>query len=1474
MMKDKLLLLIFFFATNCFSQFSKTHYIPPISNSADQAVQGQFLYVSSPSLTPVNFKIQPIGGTIINGSASRDNPYTLNIGFGAATPLMISRNQVGGIFSNKGYIVEAENLVYVTVRLTTTPANYQAGSLVSKGLAALGTQFRIGAFTNLNVQQTDNNHYTFASILATENNTVVQFADIDSGVTLVNNFGGSSPSPITLNRGESYVIAVEGPNFANRDGLIGMLISSDKPIAVNCGSVAGTNGDANNLDLGIDQIVSAERTGKEYIFIRGNGENSVERPLIIAHEDGTEVFINGSNIPIDILNAGDYIAINGSAFSAEGTLFVNTSKDVFAYQGLGGTNAQANQNMHFVPPLSCETPRIINNIPLINQIGSDSNYTGTVCVVTETDADLEFIINGVTYDLENLPPLIFVNGPISVNGNPNYETYTFNGLSGNISVFSTKQVYVSYFGSSGAATYGGFYSGFTFNPEISFEKLDAFLPTCLPNISLAVSELAAFDQYQWYLNDVAITDANDRIYMPSVPGFYSVVGTITACNIELPSDKIPVSSCPEDLDLDGINDNVDLDNDNDGITNCEESLGNVPINSSNPNAGTIAVGDYTNAFSGNTSISGPAAGAAFTGDANGNFISAVPAGFTNSITQRFDFDAPISLTIGYVDSANQQDLPNANGDFIVEVSTDKTLTVLNPDGQLLIDTNYDGIYESGITEHSSFQIRFRLNSVVPLQPGTGTFKIQGYLIDSISYTHKNLSEDQISRATFALYANCVPRDWDNDGTIDQLDLDSDNDGVPDSFETAADTDLDGTANYLDLDTDNDGIYDLVESASNASDADNNGVVDGSPASFGANGLAASIEDGTNSGVLNYTIADTDADGIFNFISLDSDGDDCFDVVEAGFADGNTDGQLGDAPAVTDGNGIVTNGAGYTTPNSEYLLAGPIIINTPIADTAVCEFEDASFTIDSNADSFQWQMSTDGVNFVAITDGAEFSGSQTPALTVTAPDNTDDGNQFRVLLDRSGNACGLASAAATLTLLDLPIVNPVTTLIQCDNDKDGFTDFNLTESENQVSANAANETFSYFTTLAGADNNDSDFSIADPMAYNNSNGNIVWIRVLNASGSCSSVAQLNLSVSTSQLPPGFLIAFETCDDFLSGISTDTDGISTFDFSDADNQIAALLPNTSDYTIHYYRNEADALAENNLQGNSLEITGISNYRNTASPGLQLIWVRIENNTNNGCYALGPLVSLRVNPLPDIRIHNALQICTGIQNQVVVLNARLLSGNISDYSYQWSYEGTILADANAYTYDAINEGVYTVLVTNIATGCAVTGTTTLVASQQAVIEDIIVTDLADNKTIEVIVSGLGDYEFALDYIEGPYQAANVFQQVTSGFHTIYVRDLKGCDTASQFVPVVGAQKFFTPNGDGYNDTWRINGINTTFNFNSTVYIFDRYGRLLKQLPPGDLQGWDGTFNNQPLPADDYWYTLDLEDGRTSKGHFSLKR
>ena len=115
-----------------------------------------------------------------------------------------------------------------------------------------------------------------------------------------------------------------------------------------------------------------------------------------------------------------------------------------------------------------------------------------------------------------------------------------------------------------------------------------------------------------------------------------------------------------------------------------------------------------------------------------------------------------------------------------------------------------------------------------------------------------------------------------------------------------------------------------------------------------------------------------------------------------------------------------------------------------------------------------------------------------------------------------------------------------------------------------------------------------------------------------------------------------------------------------------------------------------------------------------------------------------------------------------------------------------------------------------------------------------------------------------------------------VTPGEHTVYVRIVGQPCEASKVIMIMDYPKYFTPNNDGYNDTWNIWSLKDQPN--SKIYIFDRYGKLLKELSPAGA-GWDGTFNGHPVPSTDYWFKAEYIDPKTGlqkevTGHFSLKR
>src|SRR5690606_34370014 len=263
------------------------------------------------------------------------------------------------------------------------------------------------------------------------------------------------------------------------------------------------------------------------------------------------------------------------------------------------------------------------------------------------------------------------------------------------------------------------------------------------------------------------------------------------------------------------------------------------------------------------------------------------------------------------------------------------------------------------------------------------------------------------------------------------------------------------------------------------------------------------------------------------------------------------------------------------------------------------------------------------------------------------------------------------------------------------------------------------------------------------------------------------------------------------------------------------------------------------------------------------------------NTSCYATAGF-DLIVNLLPKFSVETPLIVCSSDPTFTVILDP--MEEDPSEvFDYEWTYEdGTVLSHDPTITVST--PGTYTITLTKTdGTGCSRTRDIFVNSSELATItlNDITIVDNTDNNSITINTTklGLGDYEFALNNEFALYQDSPYFSNVRSGIHTLYVRDKKGCGTSSIEISLIGYPKYFTPNGDGTNDYWHIKGVNGAFQTNSDIFIYDRYGKLLKQLATTS-QGWDGTFNGRMLPNDDYWFSVILEDGREFKGHFALKR
>ncbi|WP_130735015.1 T9SS type B sorting domain-containing protein [Flavobacterium sp. J27] len=314
-------------------------------------------------------------------------------------------------------------------------------------------------------------------------------------------------------------------------------------------------------------------------------------------------------------------------------------------------------------------------------------------------------------------------------------------------------------------------------------------------------------------------------------------------------------------------------------------------------------------------------------------------------------------------------------------------------------------------------------------------------------------------------------------------------------------------------------------------------------------------------------------------------------------------------------------------------------------------------------------------------------------------------------------------------------------------------------------------------------------------------------------------------------------FSQCDD-----DTIQDGITTFDLSVILPQIITNLP--SNYQLSLFENPSSTSTLSTL------------YQNTI-PYQQTLYAKVTNIPN--CYdGIVFPITIEVKTFTEDYSDVTLSNC---ENTIITLDA----GN-GFTSYLWDTN----PNQTSQTISVSNSGEYHVLLEN-SEGCFKTKTFTIIGSEIATLEDIIINDFADNNTASIIVSGSGNYTFSLNGLD--YQNTNTFDNLLPGEYTAYINDINGCGLITKSFYILDYPKFFTPNGDGYNDIWEIKNLEKRGLENSKIYILDRYGKLLKQINPLG-NGWNGTFNGEALPSTDYWFVLELSNGKTIRNHFTLKR
>ena len=544
--------------------------------------------------------------------------------------------------------------------------------------------------------------------------------------------------------------------------------------------------------------------------------------------------------------------------------------------------------------------------------------------------------------------------------------------------------------------------------------------------------------------------------------------------------------------------------------------------------------------------------------------------------------------------------------------------------------------------------------------------------------------------------------------------------------------------------------------------------------------------------------------------------------------------------------------------------------------------------------------TDGISDV-ITNDTSYTSVAQPGFT---QGTTSEQTIYVRVQSRVGTACYNANTSfkiivqpiptVSTTITDLPICD-VATVTDSDPRNRNAQNIDLTVKDAEILDGRTNYVVEYYIRQSDAETRTN--RILDPTNFENTVAQTsypsnfttddpgvqtIFFVVVDGNGlQCPSVfSTFNLVIHPEPATQPITVLSD-CDNDDDG--DDTNGIiQDIDLNGKIPEILGAGKNPNDYTVTFHTSSADAASGANPLPSPYE----NQNRN------ETVYVRVQNN-NSSCVNSNASFDIVINELPRFTVTTPQILCLND------LPLNIFVENPADaYGYTWTdANGTILGTSD--NLDITTGGSYDITATNTVTGCSRTRRIVINESNVATLDPSFVTivdesnNLGASNSLSISIDtinndlGPGDYQFAILNTETNtripfigFQDDPLFEGIEGGIYQIIVNDKNGCvPNTTLLVSVLQFPKFFTPNGDSQNDFWVIKGTNKTFYPNSSINIFNRYGKLVAQMEVGD-QGWDGTFNGRLLPSDDYWYHVILVPSDPDKpridrkGNFSLLR